>query len=101
MAHYILHKEIDAIQWDGDNYNSIEKTFGKDWILGVEADEYDKFHNLHHPYIRLKNKDDDNLVTCVHLGHYIAREKGSDKVFEIKRDTFEKGNWVKDYDYGK
>ena len=30
MAHYILHKELDAIQWDGDNYDSIEKLFGKE-----------------------------------------------------------------------
>lgn len=102
MAHYVMYKEMDAIQWDGDNYETIEKVFGKDWILGKvpeseatgpsytgKPDEY---------CIRLKT-DRESFVRLVFLGNYVCRYKGEDTVFEMKRDEFERAGWLKDYEY--
>lgn len=103
MAHYILHKELDAIQWDGDNYDSIEKLFGKEWILGTLPYNYDGCdytgHDRGKNYIRLKNPESPNHNFLVPLGQYIARYKDSPTVFEIKEKDFKRENWIKDYNY--
>lgn len=103
MAHYILHKEMDAIQWDGDNYDSIEKLFGTDWILGTTPYDYDHAdytgRDKGKNYIRLKLAESPNHTLLVPLGQYIARYVGSDEVFELKEKFFNQENWVKDYKY--
>lgn len=103
MAHYILHKEMDAIQWDGDNFESIQKVFGKDWILGKLPYNYDGCDYTGRDrgkyYIQLKNVDTPNHNRLIPLGQYVCRYKDSEEVFEMKEHEFQRENWKKDYEY--
>ena len=104
MAHFVLHKEMDAFQWDGDNYDSILKAFGPDWILGTisyaEAEGFDgSGYNRGKYYLRLKLAEDPHHTRLVPLGQWVCKRKGEEEVFEMKDWEFKKEAWVKSYDY--
>ena len=104
MARYILHKEMIAFQWDGDNYESILNKFGSEWILGVTS--YSANHGFDYTgynkgknYLRVKLPDDENRVRLIPLGSYVCQYKGSPEVFEMKQREFKNMGFVKDYEY--